>query len=70
MTLRNEITLMNGKKANYIGFTVELLSNGSNDNKIKCICTYCKTAYKIRPFICRCASNVFLRNVENGKLTN
>lgn len=68
MELRQEVTLMNGAKVPHEQITIELLPKGVNDQKIKCLCMRCRTAYTERPFICRCASNVFLRDVENGEL--
>jgi len=70
MTLRNEVTLMGGKEVDYRDIAIDVLKDGSNDHKIKAICLMCGTAYTVRPFICRCASNVFLRNVENGEIVN
>lgn len=55
---------MDGTKVHHTKFTLEV--NEENIPLIKCVCAYCQTAYKKRPFLCRCSSNVFLRNVENG----
>lgn len=68
INLRDEITLMNGNKAHYSKIAIDLLPEGVNDEKIKALCLYCRTAYIERPLICRCYSNVFLKNVENGKI--
>lgn len=68
MELRPEVTKMNGQKVKAEEIQIELLKDGSNDHKIKCLCMMCKSAYTERPLICRCASNVFLRDVENGEL--
>ncbi len=68
MRLSEEITKMNGTKVNYKTLAVDLLPSGENDHKIKSLCINCQTAYKERPLICRCSSNVFLKDVENGKL--
>ena len=38
-----------------------------NDDEVVCVCDLCQLAFKIRPYICACRSNVFLRNVNNKK---
>ena len=70
MNLNNHVTLMGGEKVHHSKVSIELLPNGKNDKKIKAFCIYCKTAYTERPFICRCSSNAFIKNVVNGNLEN
>ena len=37
-----------------------------NISEVVCVCDYCKLVFKIRPYICACSSNVFLRNINTG----
>lgn len=34
------------------------------EEEVVCVCDLCKVAFKKRPYLCKCSSNVFLRDIK------
>ena len=34
------------------------------EEEVVCVCDLCKVAFKKRPYLCKCSSNFFLRDIK------